>query len=757
MDFWRAVDILNKRKWLIVMSVVVTLALTFGVTKLIGSKWVATVNFASNGARSTADVAPGATVDPSMDPRTARTQAALYTAIVKSQPVMGPVLDKAQVPPSQRESLMANITFDSSGAGIFQLKVSDSSPQRATILANEVSTKFLDRFREIYTAEASNVLQNAQTQFDKVNERLEKARKRYSDFRARKGLTGTVTDQVGPAMTKLSYHQTERDSTRERLNELEARLADRRSSLANTERYLQNFEQPVQNPVLVGLRQRLAQAKGDQVVLEAQYTKDHPEVKKNIALQAELQTSIDQLMNQGPMPTGKGLNPEWLQLDQEVKALHHEVGAAKAHLASLDRTVQSAEAEVRRYVGVDAPLLTLVNDVTQLMQLRSQLSDRVQLAQNGYDQAVRQNPLQLMDGVSEFNPPVNTSSGRTTKIILLAALCALLGTAGLLIAYDSLDRRLRSVRDAEAALPGPVLTAIPQPVGNMTEKALPRATETHPLSLHSEAYRFLGLHLLSARGKRIRSIMVMSAKADQGSLQTVTNLGITLAQAGKRVIVVDANIRTPRLHEAFGLNNQFGLTDLLQHPDAASLESALHATTVPNLRVITSGPGYSNPWELFRSQNLMEMAQRLSDLADYVIYDTPSALAFTDALNLAPAVDAAFLCVRALEAPSGAEQRLTEMLEDANVVVLGSVLSNVPATILESYHNYQRYYPNQPNEAVPALGSGGTAVAARTQTWVETGTPNGSVGYGPNGVNGHNGANGHSGESPNDGGNPPAS
>jgi capsular exopolysaccharide synthesis family protein len=216
------------------------------------------------------------------------------------------------------------------------------------------------------------------------------------------------------------------------------------------------------------------------------------------------------------------------------------------------------------------------------------------------------------------------------------------------------DRRLRTVQEADLALPARVLAAIPQPLGPVTAAALPRAAELFPLSIHSEAYRFLAVNLLGAREQGVRSVMMASAKADQGSTITMTNLAITLAQAGQRVVVVDANLRTPQVHQVFGMSNTCGFSTLLRRPDAATLEQALQPTTVPNLRVITSGPDNGNPWELFRSENLREVTRRLEDLADYVLYDTPSALAFTDALNLAPAVDAALLCVRALEPTSGA-------------------------------------------------------------------------------------------------------
>src|SRR5260221_14756134 len=130
------------------------------------------------------------------------------------------------------------------------------------------------------------------------------------------------------------------------------------------------------------------------------------------------------------------------------------------------------------------------------------------------------------------------------------------------------------------------------------------------------------------------------------------------------------------------------------------------------------------------------VSQTLHQIADYVIYDTPSALLFTDALNLAPVVDAAFLCVRALEPLSGSEQRLIELLEEANVTVMGSVINHVPTAVLEGYTNYQHYYaPAGIAAAAGAIGGGDVAVAAPAKTFVDM--PSNGNGNGRNGANGN--------------------
>src|SRR6185437_16230124 len=98
-----------------------------------------------------------------------------------------------------------------------------------------------------------------------------------------------------------------------------------------------------------------------------------------------------------------------------------------------------------------------------------------------------------------------------------------------------------------------------------------------------------------------------------------------------------------------------------------------------------SGMKPENPWEVFRSDSIRSVSDYLHELADFVLYDTPSTLVFTDALNLAPVVDAAFLCVRAQEPLTGTEEGLVKLLEQSNVKVLGCVINDVPASIDTGY------------------------------------------------------------------------
>lgn len=722
MDFWRAVGILSKHKWLILLSVVVTTVLTFTATRLVGSKYLATVHFVTP-ATSPLTAAPGTPTsdDHASEPVQTRQQAAVFSAMLKTRDVLEPALSKLSETQIPRD-LLRNIDFDATGSRLYELRVTDGSPARAQLLANALAESLVEKTRELYTQRAGGVVRLLEGQLRDTDAKLSTSRSQYEAYRAKHGVITNLNEQLSPALYRLQAARQKREDATEALADAQARLAAREAELNKLPMTVAVERSPGMSPLAKKLEEELASVEQNLTTLRARYTDEKIEVKQALATRDALQARLDAENAKEPKVVTRNRNPEAEPLRHSIRDLKQEISGYQAQLTALDGTVKKAETEIKQFTGVDGPLGTLASDVANQAQARDNLSARLQAARMALDVAGRESPLVTMDKVDEFNPPVDTTFGRTAKLVMLAALCALVGTAGLVIGFDSIDRRVRTVQEAELMLPAPVLTAIPQPLGAVTAGMLPRATELEPLSMHSEAYRFLGLHLLSEQGVNIHSLMVISAKAGQGSTSTITNLAITLAQAGKRVVIIDANIRMPEMHRVFELENDFGLTELVANPRPESLNRALQKTTVPGLEVITSGGPSRNPWEMFRSKGLRDISERLRARVDYVLYDTPSAVAFTDAMNLTPIVDAAYLCVRALEPTSGSEERLIAHLEKAGVMVLGSVLNDIPASVLESYQNYQRYYP-----AVPASLAASTTAASSNSNWIEV--PAGTATY----------------------------
>jgi len=211
-------------------------------------------------------------------------------------------------------------------------------------------------------------------------------------------------------------------------------------------------------------------------------------------------------------------------------------------------------------------------------------------------------------------------------------------------------------------------------------------TVPHPHSPVSEAYRILRTNLeFSSLDKPVRTMVVTSAGPDEGKSTTLANLAVTIAQGGKKVILADCDLRRPRLHEIFGLDNDAGLTTMVVDDEALE-NPPLRETGVPNLWLLPSGPLPPNPSELLGSRRMEEIIAVLTQRADMVLFDAPPVIAVIDAVVLGSKVDGVLLVINAGGTKRDHAQRAKAQLEKVNVRVIGAVLNNVPFDA--SLHRY---------------------------------------------------------------------
>ena len=208
----------------------------------------------------------------------------------------------------------------------------------------------------------------------------------------------------------------------------------------------------------------------------------------------------------------------------------------------------------------------------------------------------------------------------------------------------------------------------------------------------AEAYRGLRTNLtFSSLDRPLRTMLITSAGPEEGKSTVLANLAVTEAQAGRRVIIVDADLRRPRQHELFGISNATGLTTALADEKGLqnlSLQATvLQATEVPGLRVLTSGPLPPNPTELLASQRMAALLTALSALSDLVLFDAPPVVVVTDAAILASQVDGVLLVVNANGTRREHAQRAQQLLAKVNARIVGSVLNNAaPDRSLRPYY-----------------------------------------------------------------------
>jgi succinoglycan biosynthesis transport protein ExoP len=293
--------------------------------------------------------------------------------------------------------------------------------------------------------------------------------------------------------------------------------------------------------------------------------------------------------------------------------------------------------------------------------------------------------------VTVVDPAVPTSKPIRPDIPLYAFLGAslgLFGGGGLALVAEYLDTSLKTSEAVRQVLSLPVLSSIPRFRGKGPESSL--VAVVTPQSPAAEAYRALRTNLRFAGvDEPLRTLLVTSPDPGAGKTTTVANLGIAYAQAGLRVVLVDADLRHPSLHRLFELGNDTGLTNLLIG-EIEHVETCLLPTHTDNLYVVPSGPVPPNPSELLGSKRMEAVLAEAQGLADLVVLDSPPALPVVDAAVLARIVEGVVMVVEAGRTKREAARLAVDGLAQVEAHLTGTVLNAVPVSRGRGYYKYSQ-------------------------------------------------------------------
>jgi succinoglycan biosynthesis transport protein ExoP len=389
----------------------------------------------------------------------------------------------------------------------------------------------------------------------------------------------------------------------------------------------------------------------------------------------------------------------------------------RTQLRQLEANIQATEEEI---VAENAKLAA-ANSARAIQQYQTNIA-AMQEKLTAY-QATYGSLLGSVEGrsnfISVFEPastPTRPISPNVMQTVLMAAAIGLALAVGGALLIEFLDDTVKMPEDVKRAAGLPTLGSIARLENGEAASNLVAVHE--PLSLVTEAFRTLRTNIrVSSVDKPLQMLVITSAQPAEGKTTLAANLGVVMAQAGNRVVLVDADLRRSTLHKKFEVPNREGLTNALLEEEPVP-DDWLRETEVENLRVLTSGPLPPNPSELLGSQKMRRLIERLKDEADIILFDTPPILLVTDAAVLAMEADGVLLVAESGRTRRAAVQQSAQRLRQLGANIVGVVLNFVPAQHPKGYY-YYRYYQGQDGKQGGAAPNAEPRTIRPGQRWKE--------------------------------------
>ena len=428
------------------------------------------------------------------------------------------------------------------------------------------------------------------------------------------------------------------------------------------------------------LRDRISVLKEQRDALLVTYTTEWPAVKKIDAQIEGLQAEL------------KKAPPEILTSIQR----RYEAAVSRENL--LRKSYETQKATTTQQTRDQIDLLA----ITQTLETNKQILNTLLQRQRELDVSSGNRTNEVTVATYSRLPKAPVGPQRFRNIVL-AFVLSLVGGIGLAFLLDFLDDTVKSVDDVDRYIHLPALALIPAgqnrrlpgtrsgpPVPATPSNTTALAMITDARSPIAESYRHLRTSLLlSSAGQPPKTILVTSSQPAEGKTTTGINTAFMLAQTGVEVLMIDCDLRRPRLHTQFGLPNVKGLTTWLSgEQDVEGLIQV--CDKAPNLKVLTSGPVPPNPAELLGSDEMRKLLSQLSEKYAHIIIDSPPAISFTDASILSTMVDGVILVVHGGRSSRAVVRRAKQQLLDVGAHIFGVVLNNVKVETHDYY--YSRYY-----------------------------------------------------------------
>ncbi len=557
-------------------------------------------------------------------------------------------------------------------------------PQAAAIYVNAVAQQFINQNKSQSREQATSATAYLKDRLRVVRADLNAKRLAYKQFQENNHTVDPTEEskllisQYGEIQSGVLAVEADHASDTAELNAIRAmvgKMAPMQVRPAGIRR----------RPVVEDLKSSLTSLELQRLKMAQEYAPQSDEIRQ---LDTQIKDLKERLSTEAQTEVGAwSTNPNPVRENglQQAAVLQSKVWAQESRLQALQSAQQVAADRLKQLPDQQYRLSQLMTDLETLEATYKLLNERY-IGMRLQEQTSISDAVVLTPATPD---PVPVSPKKKTNLLLSIMVGLVLAVAAAVI-VDNADDRVHSQQEAEQASGLSILAQIPF-IKDKSQQSL--LTTGNTTSILLESYRMLRTNIeFASLGKALRSITLTSTQPNEGKSTISTDLAFVMALDGRKVILLDADLRRPTLHTFFDLTNRIGFTNLIA--GTATLEEALQATSVPNLFLLASGPVPPNPPELLNSKAARAVFSKLGEECDLLIVDTPPALVMTDAQIVASMTDAALLVVSMQEAGKREITRSSQSLTHTGTQVLGVVLNKATAESLGygSYDKFQKQY-----------------------------------------------------------------
>ncbi len=551
---------------------------------------------------------------------------------------------------------------------LLDVSVMAANPVLAARMANEMVQAYIDHTLENRLEAAKNAVQWLGERISEERRKVEDAENKLLRYKEEQGIiTGFSSDSENITAQKLATLNNQVVQAESERVEAETRYRQA-LELGKSSDMLDAIPEVLTNELIreikkmeVGLYNRMSE-------ISKKYGRKHPQM---IAIDSELAELKKRKIR---------------EVKRVVNSLRNEFKLALAREDSLKKALTKQKKESLELNKKAVQYGVLQRQAVSSRHMYDLLIKRFK--ETSLTEEIKTANIRIIDPAQVPQGPIKPNKRRN---ILLAVVVGLTLGIGLAFLLEYLDNTIKFPEEVKNYLKIPYLGPVPAyALDGSDEKSHDLVTLHSPKSTASESFRGIRTGILySSADSAPRVILISSAGPSEGKTVCAANLAVTMAQSGSKVLLMDCDMRRPRIHKVFGMVRDQGLSSVLV--GKANVGQTIIKSKVENLDILPVGPIPPNPSEMLGSMRMKHLLETLKKSYNRIIIDSPPVTAVTDAVVLAPQADGTLLVVRAGDTPRQIVQNGLAQLQTVNAKILGAVLNGIK-TGRDSYYYYQYYY-----------------------------------------------------------------